>query len=81
MKKEKSESDEEKLDKTKMIGTDQDNNIVGKFNDALKLNEKSNSEVGKKTEGMDEDNKTGASKKKSILDSKSDKVGEEMGSL
>ncbi len=66
------------MEETKKIRTDPDNNIMGKFDDAQKLNQKSNVEAGKMIEGMNGDNKTGTSNKKSILDAKSDKVGEEM---
>ncbi len=58
-KKEKSELDEEKLEETKKIGTDQDNNAVGEFDDALKLNEKSNAEAGKVTKVWIEKTKLG----------------------
>ncbi len=74
----KSAFDEEVLDETKKIWTNPVNNIIDKDNHALKLNKKSNKEAGKKMEGMDGHNKTKTTMTKSILDTKSEKVGDEM---
>ncbi len=68
-----SELNEENLKESKEIVTNPGNNIIGKDNDEVKLNKKSVDEAWKKMEEVLKDNKAGISKKKSILDTKSEK--------